>query len=79
MTSDKEQPRKLQTILIKRFFVNDEKLLAEMREKQRQARKSKKGGKGGKGGGKGGAKRTKKSRVRYLMKSQLEGMSLASS
>lgn len=42
-----------QTILIKRFFVNDEKLLAEMREKQKQARKNKnkKGGKGGKGGG----------------------------
>ena len=39
-----------QTLLIKRFFVNDEKLLAEMREKQKQARKqkNKKGGKGGK-------------------------------
>jgi YidC/Oxa1 family membrane protein insertase len=38
-----------QTLLIKRFFVNDEKLLAEMHEKQKQARKrkSKKGGKGG--------------------------------
>ncbi|MEM9984009.1 MAG: YidC/Oxa1 family membrane protein insertase, partial [Bacteroidota bacterium] len=39
-----------QTLLIKRFFVNDEKLLAEMRAKQKQAKKQK-GKKGGKGGG----------------------------
>ena len=41
------------TLIIKRFFVNDEKLLAEMREKQKRSRKQK-GKKGGNKGGKGG-------------------------
>ncbi|MCI4668355.1 MAG: membrane protein insertase YidC [Bacteroidia bacterium] len=39
-----------QVTLIRNVFVKDEKLLAEMREKQKLAKKSKKG-KGGKGGG----------------------------
>lgn len=57
-----------QTLLIKRFFVNDEKLLAEMREKQKQARKQK-GKKGGKGGnGKGNAQ--PKNRIERWLENQ---------
>ncbi len=40
-----------QTTVIRNFFVNDEKLLAEMRENQKQKQSKKKGKKGGKGGG----------------------------
>jgi YidC/Oxa1 family membrane protein insertase len=61
------------TVIIKRFFVNDEKLLAEMHEKKKAARKQKgkkgKGGKGGKGGN-GNAAPPKNRLERWLEKQQ---------
>ncbi len=58
-----------QTLLIKRFFVNDEKLLAEMRAKQKQAKKQK-GKKGGSGKGGGNSKQPQSRMERWIEKQQ---------
>ncbi|MEM7660436.1 MAG: membrane protein insertase YidC, partial [Bacteroidota bacterium] len=45
-----------QTTIIRKFFVNDEKILADLKEAQKKKGKKGKGGKGGKGGSSGGSK-----------------------